>query len=285
MHTKKPDWLRVKARSDKNRGVVEEVLQRLSLHTVCEQAGCPNLMECFCSKTATFMILGKVCTRNCTFCQVTKGSPYSIDIQEPARLAQAVNELGLQHVVVTSVTRDDLPDGGSGHFASVIQEIKALCPDVTVEVLIPDFQGDMSALKKVIAVAPHVINHNIETVPRLYPDVRPNADYTRSLELLRRVKMIAPHMRSKSGLMVGLGETQEEVIQTMRDLRASNCDFLTVGQYLAPSKHHHPVIEYIHPDTFEVYKAAALEMGFYHVASGPFVRSSYHAGEMFSSLP
>jgi len=282
MHTKKPDWLKIKAQTGKNRDAVEDVLQRLSLHTVCEQAGCPNLMECFCSKTATFMILGKVCTRNCTFCQVSKGCPETVSSAEPVHVAQAVKELALKHVVVTSVTRDDLDDGGAGHFAEVIRQIKALKMDVTTEVLIPDFQGDMMALQKVIDAGPDVINHNIETVPRLYPKVRPMANYARSLALLQNVKSSAPHIKTKSGIMVGLGETQEEVIQSMRELRDAGCDFLTIGQYLAPSKQHHPVVEYIHPDIFSRYKALAEEMGFLHVASGPFVRSSYHAGKALS---
>jgi lipoic acid synthetase len=282
MHTKKPDWLRIKAQTGKNRAVVEDVLQRLSLHTVCEQAGCPNLMECFCSKTATFMILGKVCTRNCTFCQVLKGCPDTVSSIEPVHVSQAVKELDLKHVVITSVTRDDLDDGGAGHFAEVIRQIKALKMNVTIEVLIPDFQGDMLALQKVIDAVPDVINHNIETVPRLYPNVRPMADYSRSLALLQNVKNSAPDINTKSGIMVGLGETQEEVIQSMQELRDTGCDFLTIGQYLAPSKQHHPVIEYIHPSIFDNYKALALEMGFSHVASGPFVRSSYHAAQALS---
>lgn len=282
MHTKKPDWLRVKAQTGKSTSVVEDVLQRLSLHTVCEQAGCPNLMECFCSKTATFMILGKVCTRNCSFCQVTKGCPETVSSVEPVHVAQAVKELGLKHVVVTSVTRDDLDDGGAGHFAEVVGQIKEQCSDVTIEVLIPDFQGDEKALHKVIDACPDVINHNIETVPRLYPKVRPMAVYMRSLSLLQQVKQIEPQIKTKSGIMVGLGETQDEVIQSLQHLRDAACNFLTIGQYLAPSRFHHPVIEYIHPDMFDNYKALALKMGFSHVASGPFVRSSYHAAEALS---
>lgn len=284
MCAKKPDWLKIKVKSGNNNGFVENLLHKLSLNTVCEQAGCPNLAECFCSKTATFMILGKFCTRNCTFCQVSKGCPEAVSSDEPWRVAQAVKELALKHVVVTSVTRDDLADGGAGHFAEAIKQIKATCPGVTIEVLIPDFQGDATALQKVIAADPDVINHNIETVPRLYPKVRPMADYSRSLALLRNVKNAAPHIKTKSGLMVGLGETPEELIRSMRDLRDLACDFLTIGQYLAPSKLHHPVIEYIHPDIFKKYETLAMEMGFLHVAAGPFVRSSYHAADALTKV-
>jgi lipoic acid synthetase len=213
---------------------------------------------------------------------VSKGCPEAVSSAEPVHVAQAVKELTLKHVVVTSVTRDDLDDGGAGHFAEVIKQIKALKMEVTTEVLIPDFQGDMMALQKVIDAVPDVINHNIETVPRLYPTVRPMADYARSLALLQNVKSSAPHIKTKSGIMVGLGETPEEVIQSMQELRDAGCDFLTIGQYLAPSKQHHPVVEYIHPDIFSRYKALAEEMGFLHVAAGPFVRSSYHAAEALS---
>lgn len=277
MHIKKPDWLKIKIQTGKNYHTVKELLCRLSLHTVCQEADCPNLMECFCNKTATFMILGNICTRNCTFCGVTKGCPEVTDPDEPKHIAQAVKELKLRHVVITSVTRDDLYDGGAGYYAATINQIRSLCPEVTIEVLIPDFKGDQSALDKVIQAKPQVINHNIETVPRLYPEVRPMADYVRSLELLKYVKKTAPDIKTKSGMMVGLGETFQEVIACMHDLRIAGCDFLTIGQYLAPTKNHHPVIEYIHPEIFEEYKNKALDMGFLHVSSGPFVRSSYHA--------
>jgi len=279
MHTAKPDWIVKRLPYGPERKMVEETLRGLSLHTVCEQAGCPNIGECFCSKTATFMILGSQCTRNCTFCMVSKGSADCVDLQEPENIAIAVETLGLLHVVVTSVTRDDLADGGAGHFAGVIRAVRARCPETTVEVLIPDFQGDSDALQTVIGARPAVISHNIETIARLYPEVRPMAVYSRSLELLRRVKAAAPEIKTKSGLMVGLGETYDEVMDAIRELRSDRVDFLTVGQYLAPSAKHHPVVEYVHPDVFAQYKKDAEEMGFSYVASGPFVRSSYHAEE------
>ena len=279
MHTAKPDWIVKRVPFGPERRQIEKTLKTLSLHTVCEQAGCPNLGECFCQKTATFMILGNQCTRNCTFCQVQKGAPLPVDPMEPEHVAQAVKQLELKHVVVTSVTRDDLPDGGAEHFARVIQAVRGASPQTTVEVLIPDFQGNLQALQTVIAAKPTVINHNIETIRRLYPEVRPMAHYDRSLAFLKRVKAIDPEIRTKSGIMVGLGETYREVLQVLRDLHAAQCEFLTVGQYLAPSKQHHPVVEYIHPDTFADYEKQAISMGFTHVASGPFVRSSYHAGE------
>lgn len=281
MFERKPDWLKVKVRSGQGRERVEEILGRLSLHTVCEEANCPNLMECFCRKTATFMILGKVCTRNCTFCNVIKGNTENVDHGEPLHIAEAVRELELKHVVITSVTRDDLPDGGAGHFARVIGEIKQMDSNVTVEVLIPDFNGDKSALSKVVEAGPEIINHNVETVHRLYPEVRPMASYQRSLELLNNIKQMNDGILTKSGIMVGLGEKKEEVIEVFEDLRSSGCSILTVGQYIAPSKKHHPVVEYIHPDIFEEYKRIGLEMGFRFVASAPLVRSSYHAGKVF----
>ena len=277
----KPDWLKVSIRGGQGRGQVKEILERLSLNTVCKEANCPNLMECYCRKTATFMILGKVCTRNCTFCNVIKGNTENVDPEEPFHVAEAVKELGLNHVVITSVTRDDLPDGGAGHFVKVIEEIKKIDSSVTIEVLIPDFNGDPSALRKIVEAEPHIINHNIETVERLYPDVRPMASYSRSLELLNRVKQMNDSILTKSGIMVGLGEKKQEVIKVFEDLRSSGCSILTVGQYLAPSEKHHPVVEYIHPDLFEEYKGIALEMGFQFVASAPLVRSSYHADKVF----
>lgn len=280
MQPRKPDWLKIKLQNNPQSNTVRSLLKELSLHTVCEEANCPNKMECFCNRTATFMILGDTCTRNCTFCNVKKTAcPTPVDSDEPQRVAKAVQLLKLKHAVITSVTRDDLPDGGASHFVQVIGAIQALTPDVTIEVLIPDFQGSEDALQAVVDAKPTVINHNIETVPRLYPTVRPMADYMRSLELLRRVKQCNPDIRTKSGMMVGLGESYEEVLDAMRDLRNAGCDFLTIGQYLAPSKNHHPVVEYIHPDVFLQYQQAAQEMGFGHVASGPFVRSSYHAGQ------
>jgi lipoic acid synthetase len=279
MMRQKPDWLKVRIAAGQNKNEVVELLSRLSLHTVCEEANCPNLSECFGRKTATFIILGKVCTRNCTFCNVTKGRVEPVDPSEPLHVAQAVKELELKHVVVTSVTRDDLSDGGAGHFARVIAAVKELTPGVVVEVLIPDFQGDSAALEQVVVAAPAIINHNVETVPRLYPEVRPMADFRRSLALIRRVKENETKIYTKSGIMVGLGETPAEVVGVLEDLREHDCDFLTIGQYLAPSKNHHPVIEYVHPDQFEQYRKIALKIGFAYVASGPLVRSSYLADQ------
>jgi lipoyl synthase len=273
----KPEWLRVRVRSDYDSFGVMNMLQNMSLHTVCEEANCPNLCECFSRKTATFLILGKVCTRNCTFCNVTKGHTTPLDEEEPINVAKAVQQLKLKHVVITSVTRDDLPDGGAAHFARVIEEVRKLNDKVVIEVLIPDFKGDASALQTVINAKPEIINHNIETIPRLYDVVRPMASYERSLELLRNVKTKNGEIYSKSGIMVGLGEKEAEVIDVMKDLRNVGCDMLTIGQYLAPSKEHHPVVEYIHPDIFEKYKKIADGLGFMHVASAPLVRSSYMA--------
>ncbi|MEL7654715.1 MAG: lipoyl synthase [Bacillota bacterium] len=281
LNERKPDWLKIRAQSGQGREEVEKLLARLSLNTVCEEANCPNLMECFCKKTATFMILGKVCTRNCTFCNVLKGTTENVDPEEPVHIAEAVKKLGLKHVVVTSVTRDDLADGGAGHFAEVIHEIKKINPSVTIEVLIPDFRGSKSALSQVIEAEPQIISHNVETVLRLYPEVRPEASYYRTLELLSNINHINNNVLTKSGIMLGLGEKKEEVIKTFEDLKSSGCSILTVGQYLAPSKKHHPLVEYIHPDVFEEYKRIGLDMGFQFVASGPFVRSSYRAGEVF----
>lgn len=279
MYQGKPPWLKIRVKSGENREQVEEILRSLSLHTVCEEANCPNLGECFCNQTATFMILGKICTRRCTFCNVGKGTAGAVDAAEPGKIAAAVQKLALKHAVITSVTRDDLGDGGAAHFAGVIQAVKALNPAVTVEVLIPDFQGNPEALLTVIAAKPEIINHNIETVPRLYPEVRPQADYRRSLALLRNVKRADESLYTKSGIMVGLGEEFAEVLAALADLKAAGCDFLTIGQYLAPSQAHHPVVEYVHPDVFEEYRREASRLGFRHVAAGPFVRSSYHAGQ------
>ena len=282
MFQRKPDWLKIKLHSGNNREEVFQILGRLTLHTVCEEANCPNLGECFSRKTATFMILGKFCTRNCTFCNVQKNRPTPVDPDEPLHVAQAVKELNLRHVVITSVTRDDLSDGGAGHFAKVVNEIKRLDSNVAVEVLIPDFRGDKNALAIVVEAKPKILNHNVETVPRLYPEVRPMAVYKRSLELLANVKEMDGGMLTKSGIMLGLGEKEDEVIELFKGLREVRCDLLTVGQYLAPSKSHHPVVEYVHPDVFEEYKEKALKMGFRHVASAPLVRSSYLADKALS---
>lgn len=279
MEQRKPEWLKIKALGGQNRTGVEDLLSRLSLNTVCREAACPNLMECYSRKTATFLILGAYCTRNCTFCAVDKGAPLPPDEGEPARVAEGVRTLGLRHAVITSVTRDDLPDGGAGQFVRVLHALRDACPDTTVEVLIPDFNGDPEALAAVVAAGPDILNHNLETVPRLYPEVRPMADYRRSLDLLARAKALDPDLLTKSGIMVGLGETREEVLALFSDLVRTGCDMLTVGQYLAPSRNHHPVVEYVHPDAFDDYRRAALDAGFAHVSSGPLVRSSYLADQ------
>ncbi|NTW70794.1 MAG: lipoyl synthase [Eubacteriaceae bacterium] len=278
----KPDWLKVSFKRAGHSEEVEKLLKDLGLSTVCDEAMCPNRSECFSKKRATFMILGSVCTRNCTFCNVSKGDPGHPDPDEPKNIAKAVEMMKMKHVVITSVTRDDLADGGSGHFAKVIGEIKKLDSDVIIEVLIPDFQGDYDALKKVVEAKPHIINHNLETVPVLYHEVRPMAIYERSLELLKRVKEMDPSIYTKSGIMLGLGEKKEQVLEVMKDLKAVDCDFLTIGQYLRPSKEHHDVVEYIHPEVFEEYRLIAVDMGFKYVASSPFVRSSYNAEEALS---
>lgn len=276
----KPRWLKIKIRSGYDKIRVESVLERLSLYTICREAGCPNRMECFSRQMAAFMILGRYCTRNCSFCNVENGTPEPVDPEEPGRIAVAVGELKLRHVVITSVTRDDLPDGGAGHFTAVISEVRKRNPEVTIEVLIPDFQGDFRALKQVITARPQIINHNIETVPRLYSEVRPQSLYRRSLKLLADIKDQKVPIFTKSGIMLGLGETEPEIISVLKDLRRVNCDFLTIGQYLAPSSKHHPVVAYIHPDIFKKYQTISLEFGFKSVASGPLVRSSYQADKM-----
>ncbi|MHB1393227.1 MAG: lipoyl synthase [Clostridia bacterium] len=277
---RKPEWLRIDLNKGRSLDYVKEILQRFSLNTVCEEANCPNRMECFSKKTATFMILGSQCTRNCRFCNVTHAEPQPVDPDEPHNVAKAALELGLKHVVITSVTRDDLPDGGAKHFSKVIKAIKTLKNDMVIEVLIPDFRGSFEALETVVKAKPEILNHNVETVPRLYPEVRPAALYERSLGLLKRVKSIDSSVLTKSGIMVGLGEKEEEVIEVFKDLRKASCDFLTIGQYLAPSAKHYPVVEYVSPDTFKMYKEKALSLGFSFVASAPLVRSSYNAAEM-----
>jgi lipoic acid synthetase len=281
---RKPAWLKIKSHSNDARGELERLLGDLSLHTVCEAANCPNMIECYCGKTAAFMILGDRCTRNCAFCDVRKGNPEGVDAAEPEKLARAVGELNLAHVVVTSVTRDDLPDGGASHFAAVIAALRERCPLVRVEVLTPDFQGSIDALATVVRAKPDVVNHNIETVPRLYADVRPMANYARSLDFLANAKRLDPAILTKSGLMLGLGEEEAEVLDTLRDLRNAGCDFLTIGQYLPPSKFHYPLFEYVQPATFEMFREAGLAMGFSHVASGPLVRSSYQADRAFMEM-
>ena len=276
---RKPEWLRRPFISDQNQIFVEEVLKELNLNTVCREALCPNSHECFARKTATFMILGAACTRNCRFCNVSYAAPHPVNPQEPAHIAEAVARLGLRYAVITSVTRDDLAEGGAAHFAAVIHAIRLASPDTAIEVLIPDLQGSLSALHTIIMAAPAVISHNMETVSALYTAVRPQAEYYRSLELLTNIKKINPEIKSKTGIMLGLGETEAQVLSCMDDIRAANCDFLTIGQYLSPSKRHYPVHTYVHPDQFDKYKKIAEEKGFSFVASAPYVRSSYHAGE------
>ncbi|MGB9812969.1 MAG: lipoyl synthase [Thermovenabulum sp.] len=271
----KPEWLKVKV----NQYQLEEManfLKDSKLYTVCQSAHCPNIGECFGRRTATFMIMGNICTRNCRFCAVDKGKPLPVDEEEPRRIAEAARKLNLRHVVVTCVTRDDLEDGGASHFAKTISELKKI-PGLTVEVLVSDFQGKEESIKTVVMAKPEIINHNLETVPRLYPEVRPMANYERSLYLLKRVKELDPSIYTKSGIMVGLGETDEEVIKVMEDLRKVDCDMMTIGQYLRPSKKHLEVKEFITPEQFEKYEKIGYEMGFKYVASGPLVRSSYNA--------
>ena len=279
--TRKPQWLK-RQFDPVAEGKMTALLRSLSLHTVCEDANCPNRSECFKSRTATFLILGDVCTRGCRYCAVTKGAPQMLDPEEPMHVAEAAEKLELRHIVVTSVTRDDLPDGGADHFAQTIRALRERLPGSTIEVLIPDFQGSETALNLVIAAKPDIINHNIETVHSLYPVVRPQADFARSLELLRCVK--AAGLYSKTGFMVGLGETRQDVLSLMDDLVATGCDMLTIGQYLQPSKNHLPVVEFITPEQFDEYKQTALAKGIRYVASGPFVRSSYHAAEAMAHM-
>ena len=280
---KKPEWLRVK--SDPHAVIeMERLLSSLGLTTVCKNAACPNIGECFGRHTATFMIMGANCTRNCRYCKVDKGLPTPLDPDEPENLARAAKALGLQHTVVTSVTRDDLPDGGAEHFARTIVALKKALRESSVEVLIPDFNGDSDALRTVLDAKPDILNHNVETVPSLFKRVRPKAEYHRSVELLGKSKKFAPDIHTKSGLMVGLGETEAEVHAVMQDLRSVDCDLLTIGQYLQPSAKHLDVVEYITPEQFEAYKEKGLSMGFKYVASGPFVRSSYQAAEAMTVL-
>jgi len=276
---RKPEWIRARFPGGERFMEVKRLLREQGLHSVCEEARCPNIGECFNAGTATFMILGDVCTRACGFCDVTSGRPTGLDLLEPLRLAATVERLGLDYAVITSVNRDDLPDGGAGIFAGCLRAIRQRSPQVQVEVLIPDFEGNWEALRTVVEARPVVLNHNTETVPRLYRRVRPKGVYARSLELLRRVKEIDPAMTTKSGIMVGLGETFEEVVATMADLRAHDCDLLTVGQYLRPSAKHLRVERYWHPDEFAALSEEGRRLGFRHVEAGPLVRSSYHAGE------
>jgi lipoic acid synthetase len=278
---RKPEWIRVKAGSPTTRFYeIKDILRANKLVTVCEEASCPNIGECFGKGTATFMIMGDKCTRRCPFCDVGHGRPDPLDAEEPVRLAKTIADLHLNYVVITSVDRDDLRDGGAGHFVACIEKVRELSPQTTIEVLVPDFRGrDDRALDILKAAPPDVMNHNLETVPRLYKEARPGSDYAFSLNLLKKFKALFPQVPTKSGLMVGLGETDEEILQVMRDMREHNIDMLTIGQYLAPSNHHLPVRRYVHPDTFKMFEAQAYDMGFSHAAVGAMVRSSYHADQ------
>ncbi len=281
---RKPDWIRVKAPTSPVYRETRDIVRENGLVTVCEEAGCPNIGECWAQKHATFMIMGDTCTRACAFCNVATGMPKPLDPMEPVKLAGAVAKLGLNHVVVTSVDRDDLEDGGAAHFAEVIARLREFAPGVTIEILTPDFKDKPGAIEVVAAAKPDVFNHNMETVPRLYPGIRPGARYFTSLELLHRVKRLEPLTFTKSGLMVGLGESREEVHQVMDDLRAANVDFLTIGQYLQPTPKHAAIDRFVTPDEFKSYAAAARGKGFLMVSSSPLTRSSYHADSDFESL-
>jgi len=276
-NSRRPEWLKVKIPTGENYLNLKKLVAEKKLNTVCEDARCPNMAECWSRKTATFMILGEVCTRSCGFCSVKLGKPDAIDYDEPRRVAESVRELGLKFAVITSVNRDDQKHGGADVFAMVIKEINRLVPDCRVEVLIPDFRGDKESLDIVLDAKPDILNHNIETAPRMYHYVRPQANYERTLELLTRAKERG--FTTKSGFMVGLGETNEEILDLMKDLKKVNCDIITIGQYLRPTKNHLPVQRYVHPDEFHKFKNIGIEMGFRHVESGPLVRSSYHADE------
>jgi len=277
----KPDWLRVKAPQWERVGAVKAILQDLGLNTVCEEASCPNIGECFQAGTATFLIMGPACTRACPYCDIDfEKKPQALDPTEPLRLAESVRRMGLSHVVITSVNRDDLADGGASQFVACIEAVRRESPKTTIEVLIPDLCGNWNALDTILAAKPEVLNHNTETVPRLYRRVRPQGDYQRSLELLRRTRELAPSVYTKSGLMAGLGETDAEVQQVMDDLRAVDCDILTLGQYLQPSPKHLPVVEFVTPDQFNTWRDVGEAKGFLQVVSSPLTRSSYHAGEV-----
>ena len=277
---RKPSWIRVRIPSGNAVQALKAKLRENRLVTVCEDASCPNIHECFSHGTATFMVMGDVCTRRCSFCDVAHGRPKPLDADEPHRLAATVADMGLKYVVITSVDRDDLRDGGAGHFVDCIRRVRELSPDTRIEVLTPDFRGRLDrALAILEAAPPDVMNHNLETVPRLYKEARPGSDYHHSLKLLDEFKTRVPGVPTKSGLMVGLGETDDEILETMRDMRAHRIDMLTLGQYLAPSNAHLPVRRYVHPDTFAMFEAKAREMGFSHAAVGALVRSSYHADQ------
>jgi lipoyl synthase len=274
-----PRWIRVRVNEGESFKELKQLVQKSHLHTVCEEARCPNIFDCWSRRTATFMILGDICTRACRFCAVTSGRPTELDLGEPLRVADSVAQLGLRHAVITSVDRDDLADGGAGIFARTIRAIRRRSPGTTIEVLTPDFQGDLEAVRTVVEAGPDIFNHNTETVPRLYSKIRPKAVYANSLALLRNVKQLAAGMVTKSGLMVGLGETEDELLDVFQNMRSHDIDVLTVGQYLRPTKKHAEVVRYYRPEEFVRLREQALEMGFEHVEAGPLVRSSYHADE------
>ena len=284
MRERLPSWFKQRLPGPEVMKNMEGLLDSLQLHTICESARCPNVGDCFSRHTATFLILGNICTRNCSFCAVEKGSPLPVDNKEPEHLLEAVETLELRYVVITSVTRDDLDDGGAAHFTRTINLIHERRPETRVEVLIPDFRGSPEALQIVAAARPEVLNHNVETIPRLYPEVRPGADYRRSIKLLAMVKELDPGIVTKSGLMVGLGESEEEVVKVMQDLREAKCDLLTIGQYLPPSAQHYPLVRYVTPEEFSRFEVIGEELGFAEVASAPLVRSSYKAAELHDKV-
>lgn len=285
MHKMKhPDWLTVPAPSDKVMDRMKFVLDKERLHTVCESANCPNIGECFANRTCTFMILGDICTRNCRFCAVKHGQPEQINLDEPDAIAHMAEKLGLNHIVITTVTRDDLPDGGAGQFVATIKAIRTVLQEATIEILISDLKGQLEALTEIIQAKPNIINHNIETVPRLYKAIRPQASYSRSLQVLERINLWGKNILSKSGLMLGLGETFEESVEVLHDLRKANCDIVTLGQYLSPSTRHAPIDRFVHPDEFKRLEKIGSEMGFLSVSAGPLVRSSYNASHIYGSI-
>ena len=281
---RKPPWIRVKAPTSKAYGETRRLMREMNLHTVCEEAACPNIGECWANKHATVMILGDICTRACAFCNVATGKPGAVDPLEPENLAIAISRLGLRHAVITSVDRDDLADGGASQFVRCIERLREMAPETTIEVLTPDFRGKEGALRAVVAARPDVYNHNLETVPRLYPSIRPGARYDHSLKLLEEAKRLDGRLFTKSGIMLGLGEERPEVTRVMDDLRAANVDFLTIGQYLQPTPRHAPVARYVTPEEFDDYRRDGLAKGFLLVASSPLTRSSYHADEDFAAL-
>jgi len=284
LHIRRPPWLKVNISWGEEYRRLKSLLADSNLHTVCQEANCPNVNHCFENRTATFLILGNVCTRGCRFCDIKRGTPLQVDLDEPKRVAVALKKLGLEYAVITSVTRDDLSDGGASIFSHIVQEIRNLVPDCKVELLIPDFLGSFESLKMVLDGKPDVLNHNLETVRRLYPQVRKGADYQRSLNLLGIAKNYDQNLITKSGIMIGLGERWEEIVKLMRDLRNVSCDLLTIGQYLSPSKQHLPVFKYYHPDEFAELKSTGERMGFFHVESGPLVRSSYQAHKQMKNI-